>query len=309
MTLFGQSAGGYDIKQILANPPSPLPFRAALIESQNQGASGNGFISYSQTALHFGCFTNVLTCLRKVPATELQEYITTNSLGFFEVVNDGTSVGKQALGSLATGKFADVPILIGTNTNESTVFASVLGINGYANVNQTLANMGLPFGLSQSTLTSLYPTLVNDALALVNRVLTDVLFTCTTSTLASAIQKTGRNVWRYSYAGDFPNLQLFPNAGAFHTAEIPSVWGTYSANGATATQVALSKYMQGVWAGFAKNPTAGAPWPALGSASGNELGILGGPGNPSGEETKALSSIDAPCAIFSPLLIIAGQAY
>jgi hypothetical protein len=34
----------------------------------------------------------------------------------------------------------------------------------------------------------------------------------------------------------------------------------------TPTQIALSKYMQGAWAGFAKNPSAGPGWPRLGSA-------------------------------------------
>lgn len=35
VTLFGESAGGESIKQLLANPPSPLPFAGAILQSEN----------------------------------------------------------------------------------------------------------------------------------------------------------------------------------------------------------------------------------------------------------------------------------
>lgn len=285
------------------------------MESQNQGASGNGALSYAQVANNFGCGNpaSALACLRKVPATDLEAYITAQGLGFFEVVGDGTSVGKQAIASIASGKFANVPILIGSNANEATVFVDLLGIGDDAPVNETLAANGFDFGVSDATLKSLYPSLVGSGKALVSQVLTDLLFTCSTQTLSSAIQLAGRSIWRYRYEGDFPNLQLFPNAGAYHTSEIPSVWGTYPLDNqfgaVTQDQIALSKYMQGVWSDFAKNPNTGIPWPKLGSAFGKELGVLGGKNVPGGEETKSLLSSDVPCAVFSPLLIAAGQAY
>lgn len=67
--------------------------------------------------------------------------------------------------------------------------------------------------------------------------------------------------------------------------------------------------MQGVWAGFAKNPSAGAPWPRLGSAFGVELGVLGGSQAPSGEKTVPLLRADYPCALYDPILIAANLAY
>jgi acetylcholinesterase/carboxylesterase 2 len=30
VTIFGESAGGFSVKQLLAQPPSPLPFRAGM---------------------------------------------------------------------------------------------------------------------------------------------------------------------------------------------------------------------------------------------------------------------------------------
>lgn len=81
-----------------------------------------------------------------------------------------------------------------------------------------------------------------------NRVLIDLLFTCTTQTVATAVQLADRQrIWRYQYDATLPNLQLFPNAGAYYTAEIPSARGTYDTTNefgtVTPTQIPLSSYM------------------------------------------------------------------
>lgn len=67
--------------------------------------------------------------------------------------------------------------------------------------------------------------------------------------------------------------------------------------------------MQGVWANFAKNPSAGAPWPKLGSNNNVELGLLGGTGAPQGEQTVPLSTADNPCLVLNPAVLAAGFAY
>jgi carboxylesterase 2 len=147
-----------------------------------------------------------------------------------------------------------------------------------------------------------------------NSISTDLAFTCTTQTLASAIQAAGRqSVWRYQYDAAFPNLQLFPNAGAWHSSEIPSVFGTYlvtsSFGPATPDQIKLSKYMQGAWAGFAKNPSGGPGWPKLGSAAGVELAALGGNVVPGGEQTVPLLTADFACPLLDPILLATNMAY
>lgn len=130
VTIFGESAGGYSVKQLLANPPSPLPFRAAIMESQQALRSGNGLTSYNQVAANFDCVTapSVIECLRKVPGTDIQKYITDNGVNFPPVTGDGTDSGSQTLPAIQSGKFANVPIFIGTNHDEFTVFLNILGV-------------------------------------------------------------------------------------------------------------------------------------------------------------------------------------
>lgn len=146
------------------------------------------------------------------------------------------------------------------------------------------------------------------------RVLTDLLFTCTTRSFSNAINNAGRQpVWRYRYDGSFPNLQFGLDLKAYHSSEIPEVWGTYPLSNqygqATSDEINLSKYMQHAWANFAKNPSGGPGWPKLGSNGGVELGVLGGKNNTAGEYTAPLITSDYPCYLYEPALIAAGAAY
>ncbi|EGP85142.1 uncharacterized protein MYCGRDRAFT_75146 [Zymoseptoria tritici IPO323] len=308
VTIFGESAGGYGVKQLLAQPPSPLPFRAAILESQAQGALGNGAVNYPIVLAHFNCAD--ITCLRAVPAQDILDFITDNALGFF-AVEDNTNVNSNSLPSISSGQFAPVPILIGTNKDEFTLFLDILGLNGATSPSQV---PGLPANLSliANPLTDLYNSLVPPITTpILSRIATDAVFTCPASSLSSAIVSAGRQpVWRYRFDADFPNVRFYPNAGAYHSSEIPEVFGTYFENAQTTTaQRELSKYMQSAWAGFAKNPTQGPGWPKLGSAGGKELQLLGSKANENGGTTVSLTEADVACPLIFPVDVAAGFAY
>lgn len=151
VTVFGESAGGYNTKQLLANPPSPLPFRAAILESQQDLGTGSGLQSYEQVIANFGCATAVdqLACIRKVSGTAIRDYVSANSLSFPDVKNDGISSGDNTLPQILSGKFANVPILIGTNKDEGRVFAEVLGLDDNATA---LQDVFAPYGVNISPL-------------------------------------------------------------------------------------------------------------------------------------------------------------
>jgi carboxylesterase 2 len=129
VTLFGESAGGYSVKQLLANPPSPLPFRAAIIQSSGASLSGNGTESYESVLAQFGCdtATSPIACIRKVNATDIQTFIELNSLPFPPVDGDGTQT-VDVRKSIVAKKFAKVPIFIGSNKDEASIFLALAGL-------------------------------------------------------------------------------------------------------------------------------------------------------------------------------------
>lgn len=114
----------------------------------------------------------------------------------------------------------------------------------------------------------------------------------------------GYSTWRYRFDASFPTTNSFANAGAYHTAEIPEVFGTYPlANQfgtVTKQQIDLSAYMQKVWANFAKNPAGGVGWPKVGSALTMELGLLGSQGS-SGVRVISNLVADYPCPVLAPI--------
>jgi carboxylesterase type B len=129
--LFGESAGAYSVKQLLANPTphEPLPFAAAIMQSQQSGHGAKSDLAWDRVVLHFGCQDRMshLGCLREVPAQALKDFIETHYVTFGPVQEDGTST-MDVRKSINSGTFAKVPMLIGTNANEARAFEAFIGM-------------------------------------------------------------------------------------------------------------------------------------------------------------------------------------
>ncbi|KAK6213335.1 carboxylesterase [Colletotrichum tabaci] len=315
VTIFGESAGGESVKQLLANPPSPLPFSAAIMQSQQSLLVGSGLDSYKKVLKQFACdkAPSPIACLRLLPATDIKAYIESAALVFPPVNGDGTSVS-DVRGSITSKKWPKIPVLIGTTLNEARVFLAVENkADGASALDSALSKVGISSSATKNSVLAGYSAKgVKDLYAVADRIITDAVFTCTTSTLSSFLAWNGYTAYRYRYDASFPSTSIFPNAGAYHTSEIPSVFGTYPQynkfGSATQQQVNLSSYMQGVWGGFANNPGNGVGWSKVGGALGFELGLLGAGGS-SGVSVAMSLVADYPCALYSGLADIAGLSY
>ena len=63
---------------------------------------------------------------------------------------------------------------------------------------------------------------------------------------------------RYRYYGVFPNQEISPKAGAYHSSEIPLLFGTTEDTGKdTPSETKLARNMRHAWAEFAKDPVNG----------------------------------------------------
>ncbi|GKT71929.1 para-nitrobenzyl esterase [Colletotrichum tofieldiae] len=315
VTIFGESAGGESVKQLLANPPSPLPFSAAIMQSQQSLLMGSGSDSYKKVLQQFKCQgeSSPIACLRRVSATDIKAYIESAALVFPPVNGDGTSVS-DVRGSITSKKWPKIPVLIGTTLNEARVFLAVESkTDSSSAMDSALSKVGITSTATKNSILAQYSAKgMSDLTVVADRIITDAIFTCTTSTLSNFLAMNGYTAYRYRYDASFPSTSIFANSGAYHTSDIPSVFGTYpqysNFGSATQQQIKLSSYMQGVWGNFANKPDSGVGWPKVGGALGFELGLLGASGS-SGVSVVASLTADYPCLLYSGLTDIAGLSY
>lgn len=116
-------------------------------------------------------------------------------------------------------------------------------------------------------------------------------------------ENLGLTSYRFMYAGNFSNLSPLPFMGAYHSSELPMIFGTYADVGGPGTpfQDATSEAMQDLWLEFAKDPENGlekAGWPKY---SAGVVEILGGTenGTQSTHYPAPKGPIEDPCATYT----------
>jgi len=197
-----------------------------------------------------------LACLKQDPAAVIRNFTNGPASGSFAPVVDDVTVFSDPLNRIRTGLIARVPFIIGNMQNDGSVFAlGQTDLSAFLTV--TFAGLA-----TAAEVRPLYPGL-NDSL-IISEIIKDTAFLCPAELWSGAAVGAGvANVFRYTYGAVFADLQLFPGAGAWHSSELPEVFGTFIPATATAAEATLSHTMQTLVANFVKNPTvAPAPnWP------------------------------------------------
>lgn len=277
VTIFGESAGSFSVCLHLVSPSSEGLFRSAIMESGSCSFPFSDLEEAQATgealAAAVGCDDDEdpVACLRDVEANDLvvaleaeEDAAFTETFIWFPAV-DGTLLPDQPYTLLEEGRFTAVPTLVGTNTNEATIFARF----GYPNLDEAgyEAQVRAQAGDYADEVLAEYPVAdfetVEDALAVL---ITDFFFVCPTRRAARAFEVAGQDVFMYEFAHeiDFP---FASGLGAFHGAELLFVWGNpYLGYEMTEEELPLSAEMQARWTRFATtadpNDPAASDWPS-----------------------------------------------
>ncbi|KIW41286.1 uncharacterized protein PV06_06858 [Exophiala oligosperma] len=296
VTIFGQSAGGRSVDVLVTSMPHHPPFRAAIMES---GVANYNFPRgdlsepWNTTVQALNCTTSIdiLSCMRRVDLATLMNTIEQLGLGFEYTLDNVTAVYRSET-ARTTGDIARVPVLVGTVANDGLLF--VLGENDtQAYLEEAIPNQPNLY----QTLLEAYPIGASgigspqDQIAAIE---TEVRFQCPSAIVAQDSRNRGIPSWRYYYNATFENLELFPGSEVYHSSEVGMVFGTYPVANATALEVQTSKYMQGAWAAFAKNPINGPGWKEV-----PNVAALGSPGKAIQVDVSP-ATIDQRCALYTP---------
>lgn len=283
VTLFGESAGADSTEYQLASPLAAGLFHQAIIESSvgyplvptltlAQQEAGAGAVQVQDV----GCngAADVAACLRAVPAQNFLNPALISNATTFPVV-DNYVLKQSPLDAFRSGQFNKVPVMTGSNENEFTNLLAVafpqivnppLPAQGYQ---PFLQNLFGPQGAA--AVVAQYPvTAYQSPLQAVAAVFTDAFVACQTEQKRAALAKS---VATYGYEFTEPNpapapLQMPPvpglTYGAYHTSELPYVFGLTSPNGGdlTGADLVLSRSVIAYWSNFAAySQPNGLPWP------------------------------------------------
>jgi para-nitrobenzyl esterase len=285
VTIAGESAGAMSVCDHLVAPGSVGLFRAAIMQSGPCQAQAD-LVTEQRTSLDYaasvGCADpgTAAQCLRALPATKLARPPWYLRIGDSDSLS-GPATGTATLpvdpvAAIVAGRAAKVPVLIGTNEDEFTMFTALR----YLRLGRTMTAAEYPrvltdiFGPDGRAVVSHYPPerYRGDVSLAYSAAVTDGVFACVADRMAEALRR-GSPVYGYEFddrgapAPEPLRRAPFP-VGASHSLELRYLFAVGGAPPLSPAQRQLSGQMIDYWTQFVSTgvpKAAGQPgWPPLG---------------------------------------------
>ena len=286
VTLFGESAGGLSVLSQLVSPGARGLFARAIVESGTydltQAPLATAEAAGEAFAVKVGCASQTAACLRSLPVSTI---VDNEDFSGYTPDIDGQVLTQSIGPALASGQFAHVPVIIGTNHDEWRLFVAISTLEGEpvtaANYQAMIsATLGVP-AAAAAIIAAEYPLsdYPSPSLAL-GAVGTDAIFACPALEAEDSLSK-----YVPTYAYEFndenaPEVFLPPVGfpyGAAHASELQYLFTLSNvAHPAplSAPQQQLAAAMQQDWTSFARRGFPAAGWPQFASASPQWLSLV-----------------------------------
>ena len=277
VTIAGESAGGFSVCALMASPRTRGRFDKVIMESGSCVSQSPATARATGAAFAKAVGCSDAACLRAKPERELLDAAADFSPMF---TRGGAELPRDPYAAVRSGRFTNVPILLGSNHDEGRTFAQgfahdtkaqyeafIRGTEG-AHADAVLAHY--PFGAYPSPYTAAYA---------IGAVMTDSgsvggIGGCATRRLATVFAHRQRRTYAYQFDDrhapglnrDLPGYRW----GAGHAMELAYLWPSFN-NGyslydlLTPAQRELSRDMVHYWGAFVKradpNVVGQAHWP------------------------------------------------
>lgn len=302
VTIFGESAGSVNNTSLMLSPLAKNLFARVIAESGTSLLPPLGFPETkarldlaTKTGEEFasvlGCEAEALVCMRQKTTEEIMQVA---NLGFglyakgfeFPPVVDGWVIPEDPREMFASGKFNKVPLLIGTNKDEGTIFladAGVSKIQEYEDwVNQIFPDQ------AEEILEKYAIKKQAELWSVFNNVYTRAMFANPAKFVADEVSKKS-DVYLYQFTHT-PPTEWGRELGAHHGAEINYVFGNLDYD------KELSDAIMERWVNFAKtgnpNSTGLLDWPKYDNETQNYLELGDKIEMKSNLETKVFDFLD-----------------
>ncbi|WP_454717451.1 carboxylesterase/lipase family protein [Caulobacter segnis] len=259
VTIFGQSAGGGSVSQMMLIPQARGLFHQVIAQSGGGrdvwpllAADRPGKVSAEAIGVAFADKAGAkdAAALRALPAAKLLgklDLLNMEEATFSGPVVDGRLVTSSGVEGFAAGRQAKVPLLIGANSDELGIIPGFL--KGMF-AGKTIAQLGL----SEDKLLAIYGT----KSALNNDLPSDATFVEPAHALAGLAVKSGQPVWTYSF-GYVVEAKRKDWRGASHSGDLGFVFDTLGKlkDAPSPADQAVATRWADTWAAFAKTGDPG----------------------------------------------------
>jgi para-nitrobenzyl esterase len=264
VTVMGQSAGAVDICLLMASPLSQGLFHRAILESgecqdtlnedirtsiMSNFIDTTGENSGERLAKDLGVSSSpdLLQKLRDIPANQILKTWKSDPGLHFDAIVDSWVVPKQPAQIFAEGKQMHIPILVGSNANEATVF----GHNNSRTVDDYQRHLQQDTGKYSKEEFQAYPVNSDADVPIRSVELESDEFACGAYSIAQAMNRAG--VMSYLYYFTYVDPGKRARLGAHHGEELFFLSDSFPIDWEhTDKDQELGKLMRGYWVEFAK---------------------------------------------------------
>lgn len=279
VTIFGESAGGIAVSMLCASPLAKGLFQGAISESggsfgpsrQTQTYPGENMkrLKYAEKdgeAYLKSTGVSTIAELRKIPADKLPS----RGFGGSWPIVDGYVIPEDQYKLYEAGKYNDIPILVGYNSDEGATFSPGRTPEEY------ITGVKTRYGKFADSLIKAYPVGATTVPKTARDLARDAAFGWQTWSWAKLQAKTGKSKVFYYYFDqhpDYPKGSTKAGFGSPHGQEVAYVFEHLDASNPqiTKTDLELSNAMGTYWTNFAKygNPNGKgvAYWPNFSDAN------------------------------------------